>query len=65
VKKFWLTVEQRDFIIEDILKQKQALDDATKTKGSMFVRTTELAEQAQQNRDMLVALFKVEDSERI
>jgi hypothetical protein len=63
-KKYYLTVGQRDRIIADILSEKRDLENALKAEPPKSGIIRDLADIANQERDMLVALFKVEESER-
>lgn len=64
MKKFYLSVGQRRTIISDLLEAKNNLiGELKKMTPTPSQRVTELAEENNQERDMLVALFKIEDHE--
>lgn len=64
MKKFYLTNEWRDRIVNDLLAQNRKLDEAMASETqSETIR--DLAEQAKQERNMLVDLLKVTENERL
>ncbi len=63
MKKFWLTVDQRKQLIEDLLSAKSDLENEVKINPVVSQSIRDRIEQGQQVRDQLVALFKVEEHE--
>ena len=63
MKKVYLTVEWRDRIVNDLLSQQRRTEEAIQSeKQSQTV--IELAEQANQERQVIVDLLRVSESER-
>ena len=57
MKKFWLTVKQRERICNDLRESIETLNRELETKQTLPA-VTDLLEQAQQDRQVIINLFK-------
>ncbi len=64
MKKYWLTVEQRDTIVSALLSKQNGLEAAIEKEKPKLSCLPEMVEQSRQETDMLVSLFKVHENER-